>query len=489
MIRMNKMNTFFNGLILVSSSLLVSCATTSPLPLDNFTPAVALPSSWSSLPSQAVISSNHRKVWWQGVEDNTLTSLIQQSLKNAPDVRQAIIKLKQSRVNESTTHLGYFPTLSGSLSTSRQAHGKESLENATHNYSGSLDASWEIPIFNGQGDRSNAAHYDVWTQALNLAQVQVTLMAEVATQYINIRSAQGQRMTTKKNLAKQEESLEIMQYQAEAGLITQIALETARANVAQAQSLLPELEKSERNSMRRLAVLSGLSPQSLFSMLEVTGEQGIMLPVLPSSLEVDIPMETLRQRPDVRSAEMVLMAEQSRSKARNNERWPSLSLGGRWSWQSLTLASLGGSANLVRGAFAKLSTNIFDGGEKQSRAELQTLTTESAWVSYEKTLLTALEDMENALDRVALSRLKVNAMNTAQQALINANDLARVQYRSGLVNYFTLLDSDRTRLTAENNWVQSRADEWLAHISLYKAMGGDWIQIEDSTKNVFGKAE
>jgi NodT family efflux transporter outer membrane factor (OMF) lipoprotein len=447
--------------------------------LNSFHPPenIALPSAWSVIPAQATLTpagqASSPLPWWQSVDDPLLKSLIESAIKSSPDVRQALIRVAQSRTSEESTQSGFFPTISGSLSTSRSAASGQSLTTVENNYKSGFDASWELPLWSGQIQNANAAAFDIWAKSLDLRQAQVTLIAEVASQYITVRAAQWQYHTTKQNLSKQEESLSLTEFQAQAGLVNQLAVEQARANVAQARASIPDLQLAEHRAMRRLAVLSGLTPQALTAPLSFVGDT-MRLPALPSTMWVAIPLDTLRQRPDVRSAEMTLLAEQSRTSARQWERLPSLRLGGSWSWQGLSLSALGGSASLVRTALASLTATIFDGGALKSRAQLQSLVADAALINYEKVLLVALEDMENRLDSIVQSRLKIAALTEANRATINANDLARAQYQVGLTSFTTMLDSDRNRLTSDNALVQAHADQWLAIIALYKAMGGDW---------------
>ena len=198
------------------------------------------------------------------------------------------------------------------------------------------------------------------------------------------------------------------------------------------------------------------------------------LPVAPEQIAVGIPADALRQRPDVRAAEFTLQAEIARTAEREADRYPSLTLSGSFGWQAFSAAALGGSDGLVSSLVGSLAGVLFDGGRIKSRIAVQNAVQEQALIAYEKSILTSLEDVENALTAYAGGRERVVARQKAAESARRANELARTLYQAGAADFQKVLDTDRTRLTAEETLASADADLLTAVIQLYKALGGGW---------------
>jgi outer membrane protein TolC len=198
------------------------------------------------------------------------------------------------------------------------------------------------------------------------------------------------------------------------------------------------------------------------------------LPPLPDEIALSIPADTLRQRPDVQAAERRVAAETARIGQESAARYPSFSLSGSLGWKALTAGALGDSANLTRSLSASLAQTIFDGGRLSSRVEAQNAVQQQALIAYEQTVLLALEEMENALASYANSHERRAALQRASTSARNAALMARQRYEGGLIDFRSVLDTDRTLLSSEDSLASAELDERAALISLYKAMGGGW---------------
>ena len=229
----------------------------------------------------------------------------------------------------------------------------------------------------------------------------------------------------------------------------------------------------------RLAILTGQAPGSLRETLR----EAQPLPAPPDGIAVGIPADTLRQRPDVRAAESTLRAEIARTAQSEADRYPSLTLSGSLGWKSFALSALDGGNSVVRSLAASLAAPLFDAGRIESRIAAQTAVQEQAFVAWEKSLLTALEDVENAMAAYANGRDRVDARRRAATAAANAAGLARTQYQAGLIDFQSVLETERTLLTAQDNLASAEADVLTAVIQLYKALGGGWSAAENSTDN------
>ena len=303
-----------------------------------------------------------------------------------------------------------------------------------------------------------------------LDSARASLAAEVALNYINLRAAQQRLTIARDNLASQGETVQITEWRAQAGLASELDVDQARTTLEQTRATIPSLETIRAEAENHLAVLTGRAAGSLRETLGATKA----LPVAPDEIAVGIPADALRQRPDVRAAEATLQAEMARTAEREADRYPTLTLSGSFGWQAFSAAALGGSDALVRSLVGSIAGTLFDGGRIASRIAVQNAVQEQALIAYEKSILTSLEDVENALTAYAVGRDRVTARLKAADSARRANELARTLYQAGAADFQKVLDTDRTRLTAEDTLASARADLLTAVIQLYKALGGGW---------------
>lgn len=440
--------------------------------------AVVVPAAWSIA---GATTDTRLSDWWTQLADTELDRLIGAALIAAPDLRTAQAKLRQARASRDLADANLRPSLGISAAATRSRTGREAGGNDTAQtrYAAGLDASWEVPILGGQRDAASGAAADAAAAAANLEAAQVALVAEVALNYTNLRAYQQRLQIARDTVAGQEETLQIADWRAQAGLVSALDVEQARTNLEQTRASIPSLESGRAEAEHRLTVLTGQAPGTLRERLAAAKP----LPTPPAAIAAGIPADTLRQRPDVRAAELTLRAEIARTAERAAAREPTLSLNGSLGWQAFDAAALGGSGSLARSLAASLAANLFDGGRIRARFAVQDAVREQALVAYEKAILAALEDVENALVAHAAGRERVAARSRAAEAARNAALLARTQYRAGLVDFQKVLDTERTRLTAEDSLATAEADVLTATISLYKALGGGWqsVAMEDKS--------
>lgn len=450
------------------------------------TPAIVSPSAWSK--TDAAISPtapvpDQLASWWRQLNDPLLDELIAEAMTSAPDLRTAQAKLRQSRANSNLATANLFPSLGVSASANRSRSGADAGGNGAARtvYATGFDASWEPSIFGGLRDTATGAEADAAAAAASLDATRVSLAAEVALNYVTLRSYQQRLAIARDNVASQEETLQLTDWRAQAGLASSLDVEQARSNLEQSRASIPSLETGRAEAEHRLALLTGRTPAALGDRLR----EAKALPQVPDRVAVGIPADTIRQRPDVRAAELSLQAEISRTAQKEADRYPTLTLSGSWGWQAFAASALGGGGSVVRSLAASLAANLFDGGRIRSRIAVQNAVQEQALIAYEKSMLTALEDVENALTAYASGRERVDARRRAADAARNAALLARTQYQAGAVDFQKVLDTDRTRLSAEDGLATAEADLLTAVIKLYKALGGGWRHdaVDDSSPN------
>ncbi|OIR18385.1 outer membrane protein OprM precursor [mine drainage metagenome] len=401
-----------------------------------------------------------------------LDELIVEAMTSAPDLRTAKAQLRQARASRDLAVANLSPSIGVSASATPTAIGSAAGGGGTSQtlYAAGFDASWEPSIFGGLRDAAVGAKADAAASAATLESAQVTLVAEVALNYVTLRAYQLRLAIARDNVTSQSETLQITEWRTEAGLATSLAVEQARTNLEQSKASIPSLEIGRAEAEHRLALLTGQVPGALRERLL----EAKPLPKAPDEMAVGIPADTIRQRPDVHAAELTLQAEIARTEQREAGRYPSLTLSGSWGWQSFSAAALGGSGSVISSLAGNLAATLFDGGRIRSQIAVQNAVQEQALIAYEKSILTALEDVENALAGYAAGRERVEARRLAAASARNAADMARIEYEAGTVDFQTVLDTERTRLTAEDGMASAEADLLTSVIALYKALGGGW---------------
>lgn len=393
-------------------------------------------------------------------------------MTSAPDLRTARAQLRQARASSDLAGANLSPSLGVSASANHSRTGTTAggTGAAQTLYAAGSDASWEPSIFGGLRDAAAGARADADAAAATLESARVSLSAEVALNYVTLRAYQLRLGIARDNVTSQTETLQIAEWRAEAGLGTSLSVEQARTNLEQSRASIPSLESGRAEAEHRLALLTGQVPGALHERLLDPKP----LPTVPNEVAVGIPADTLRQRPDVHAAELKLQAEVARTAQRQADRYPSLTLNGSLGWQAFNATALGASGSAVSSLVANLAATLFDGGRIRSQIAVQNAVQEQALIAYEKSILTALEDVENALAGYAAGRERVEDRRLAAVSARNAADMARMEYEAGMVDFQTVLDTERTRLTAEDGMASAEADLLTSVIALYKALGGGW---------------
>jgi NodT family efflux transporter outer membrane factor (OMF) lipoprotein len=303
-----------------------------------------------------------------------------------------------------------------------------------------------------------------------LGSVQVSLAAEVAVNFINLRALQTRLAIAQSNLSTQQETLQITRWRAQAGLLSSLELEQALSATAQTEAQLPALQTSVTQTLNALAVLTGQAPGALAATLNTVAA----IPSAPAALALAFPAETLRQRPDVRAAERRVDAALSRLSAAEAARYPSFRLGGSLGLSAITLGSLTNSASVLRSLLASVSAPLFDGGALQAQARSQQAGVDQARAAYQGTVLSALQEVEDALAALRGDTERLARLQIASTAAANADLLARQRFQSGLISFDTVLSTQRSLLATQDGVASTRGSLSTNHVRLYKALGGGW---------------
>ena len=448
------------------------CATVGPTYRK---PNLSVPAAWNGVraPDNATTAEKTGDLssWWMRLGDPTLTGLVEQALSGSTDLRTARAKLHEARARRDLVDANRFPTVTASASANRTKSSAEAGLGTTNTlYQAGFDASWEPDIFGGTRRGAEAAQADMETSEANFHNTQVSLAAEVALNSVDDRTLQARLAIARNNVSSQSETLQFTEWRAQAGLVTSLDVEQSRANLEQTRAQIPTLTTGLAGAENRIAILLGRAPGAVHKQLIAPAP----IPAVPERIAVGIPVDTLRQRPDVQAAERKLAAETARVGQAMAARYPGFTLSGSIGLEALTMGALGTSGAVTRSLLANVVGVIFDGGRLRSQVEIQSTVQEQALIEYEATVLSALEDVENALVSLNENRRRQAALRDAAEAARNAALLARHRYTGGLIDFQAVLDTERTVLTVEDSLATAEAEGASALIRLYKALGGGW---------------
>lgn len=434
-------------------------------------PAVEMPTAWSFAESATGPRATSLAQWWLRFDDPLLARLVAEALQANTSVTGAQAALRQARALRDVTAAQLLPALNVSASAQHSTVGSD---NSSNSYRAGLDAGWELDVFGGNRSALQAAEAGARASAASLADVQVSIAAEVALAYITLRGTQARLAIANDNLAGQLEILQITQWRLQAGLVTSLEAEQARSGTEQTRAQLPALQTGIEQAMHALAVLTGRPPAALSAELAAPRP----VPLAADDLALNIPAETLRQRPDVRAAEHRVAAAAARVAEADAARLPTFRLTGSLGLSALTLGTLPNAASVLSSLLAGVSMPLFDGGAALAQVRAQEAALDQEQAAYAAAMLTALQDVENALIALRGDRERLLHLQNAAEAAGNAALLARQRFGSGLVDFQVVLDTQRAQLNTQDGVASARADVSTDHVRLYKALGGGW-QPED----------
>lgn len=447
--------------------LLQGCAHRAPVASE--TPGAALPVAWNApLPAGVAVlpQADDLARWWERFGDPQLSALVAQALQAHPSALSAQAALRQARAQARVQAAGMLPDVSLSGSAQRNRSGGQT----GNSFQVGLDAGWEPDLFGRLDAGVQASEADARAAQASLEQVHVSLSAEVALQYISLRSLQQRLAIAQRNLETQQQTLQITDWRVQAGLATSLVAEQARAAAEQTAAQVPQLQASLAQARHALAVLTGQAPAALDAAL--AAPQAVPQP--SQALALDIPADTLRQRPDVRVAQERVQAALARVSQADAARYPSLRLSGSLGLRALTLGALGDSASLVHSLLGSVAVPLFDGGATQAQVQVQQAALEQARQAYQLAVLTALKEVEDALVALQGEAARLAHLQQATQAAGNAALLAQQRYASGLIDFASVLETQRTQLATQDALATSQANLGSNHVRLFKALGGGW---------------
>jgi len=466
--------TTFWLLLLVAGLLVTGCA----VGPDYRSPDVSVPESWSEQSAdKAVIVPVSIAQWWKAFNDPTLDSLIAQAVELNHDLRIAEARICEARALHRVAAADLWPTIetSGSYSRSRRSIGNTAIPLAApverNLFQTGFDASWEVDVFGGSRRATEAAKADIDAAVENRRDAQITLLAEVARNYIELRGLQRRLDIFSSSVQMQEDAVAIINAKYKSGLISELDAVQAETLLASTKAQIPALENSIKQTIHRISVLLGKNPGDMTSSLL----QKKPIPISTAEIPSGLPSDLLRRRPDVRYAERSLAAATARIGVAKADLFPRFSLTGNFGLQAEELRvipmtgisrywSFGPTIRWPIFSAGRIRANIRAQGERQTQALL----------TYEKTVLIALEDVENALVACETEQVRRRNLYDAVAASQRSVELATELYIKGMTGFLNVLDARRSLLQTEDELALSERTVSQNLVFLYKALGGGW---------------
>lgn len=452
-------------------ALFAGCAAVGP---DYVPPEIATAPAWNTSIQDgmtAEANSQNLAAWWNTFNDPQLSVLIERAVAQNRELKEARARIREARARKGVSRAGLYPTLDASGSAGRSHGSEETGAGATRSlYVTGLDAGWELDLFGGVRRSVEAAEADLQASQDDLRDVLVSLLSEVALNYVDVRAYQARLNVAENNLKSQSETFELTSWRQQAGLSDELAVQQARYNLESTRSRIPVLRTGLEEAKNNLAVLLGEQPGKIHGELEKRKP----VPEAPKTIAVGVPADVLRQRPDVRRSERQLAAQTARIGVAKAELYPKFTLTGSIGLEAFSADSLFSSGNRTTSGSAGISWRIFDAGAVRRNIEAQSAIQEQYLFAYESAIMNSLKEVENAITAYAEEEKRRQTLREAVTAAQQAEDLAGYEYRSGLGDFSDVLEAQRSLLTFQDELAQSDGTVVSNLIRLYKTLGGGW---------------
>lgn len=444
-------------------------------------PQTSVPPSWVGINGQKTGPADLVR-WWTQFNDPNLTSLIDRAMASNLDLKQAESRLRQARAARKVAFAGLWPTVdaTGSYARSQRAGSATISPTRADLWQSGLDAVWELDIFGGVRRNVEAADADIQAAFEDQRDVLVTIAGEVALNYVELRGFQQEIVIAKNNLDAQRHTAELTRQRFTSGLVSALDVANADAQVGTTLSQIPAFETSAQQTIYTLSILLGLEPTALLEELSPFST----IPVTPPALPAELPSDLLRRRPDIRRAEARIHAATARIGVATADLFPKFSLTGSAGYQSNALDHLMMSNNSFWSLGPSFDWQIFNAGSVSANIEVQKALTEQARLTYQQTVLTALQDVENALIAYSKEQQSNKALDDTVVANRKAVDLSTQLYTQGQTEFLNVLDAQRRLYASQDAFVQSTRNLSADLVALYKSLGGGWENEPNSPPGV-----
>jgi NodT family efflux transporter outer membrane factor (OMF) lipoprotein len=452
-------------------------------------PEVSTPPAWKEAQQSGIDAAGTDLArWWTAFNDPLLDSLVERAVRSNLDLRVAEARIREARASRVVVAAGAWPTLGTSLSYARNRSSQNAFaispqggsqgQNSSPQggsldqnfYTAGFDTSWEIDIFGGVRRSVEAADASIEATVDDRRDVLVTLLGDVARNYIDLRGLQKRLAVARANLKAQQDTLDLTRVRFQAGLASDLDVAQAEAQANSTAAQIPVLQSSLKGAAYGLDLLLGLEPGALANELS----QDAAIPSLPPKVLVGLPSELLRRRPDLRRAERQLAAATAQVGSAMADLFPKFSLTGVGGLRSISASDWFAGQSRFWNIGPTISWPIFDAGRIRANIEVRNAQQEQALTQYEKTVLAAFGDVETSLVNYAQEQERYRSLTAALAADRRAVEMANELYVRGLNSFLNVLDAQRSLYAAENDLAQSEAAMAANLVALYKALGGGW---------------
>lgn len=447
---------------------------------DYVAPETPVPAAWDTeltVTGAGAVAAD--AAWWSSFDDPLLTRLLTQALTANYDLQKAEAAVLEARAVRSRAASGLLPTLDGTSSYER-SRNSETLATSSFVPSGAgvvndrfgseLTTGWEIDLFGKVRRGIEAADAGIGASRASADDVRLALIGEVARTYVDIRGLQRRIDVTREQLRAQRDTLDLTRAKYQAGTGAGLDMVRAESQLATTEAELPPLQASLKTGFHRLGVLTGREPAALTPLLA----EPQPIPQSTVALQVGIPADLIRRRPDIRNAERLLAEATANIGVAVADRFPTLTINGNIGIGSRNLGDLLRSDSLIWSVGPQLDIPVFDGGRRQAEVEVQKAKAEQARAQYRATVLAALEEVENALVSYSTEEERRRALAQSAATSDDALALAQELYIKGLSPFLDVLVAQRTLYQAQVDLAVSEANVSIDLVALYKALGGGW---------------
>ncbi|MEQ1560644.1 MAG: TolC family protein [Methyloglobulus sp.] len=438
--------------------------------------------SWHHTPTYPInVTPTDIKSWWEGFQDPLLNELIVKAVNANHDLKIAKARVREASTLVTIAESALYPSIDLFSSGGREKKidriigvpGKQGIELITPTadaISGGLAARWEIDLFGGRHLEAEAAIAQSAGIEEALRTVQVGLLAQVATNYLELRGLQKRISLQQENIAVQKEKLRALQLFVKNGLATEADVANQDALLKSTESALPVLTGAALTLTHRLGVLLGETPDKLETRLSQAISLPVTLPVIPKLLPTDL----LSQRPDLRLAKTEVTAAAANLGAARADLFPKLVLSASGGFGALAVGGFSSLAESVYTLGSGLTMPLFNAGRIRAHIAAVDARLDQAGLNYEKTFLLALEDVENAFVAHTSSKERKKQLSDAEKSAQKAYQATDALYQRGVKDYLSLLDARRTTLTVGDERIKAETAMCVSIVSLYRAFGGGW---------------
>jgi multidrug efflux system outer membrane protein len=440
-------------------------------------PKTSTPPQWTSpLNGGETNSPVALAQWWKSFGDTNLDSYIATAIQSNLTLRVAEARVHEARAKKGIVSANLWPSLSGNGSYSRNRHSANPFP-PLHGvpldynlYNANFDAAWELDVFGGTRRAVEAANAQIGAAEYSQRDVLISVLAEVARNYISARAYQQRLAIARDNIKVEQAVLDLSSNRFESGLSGELDAQQAKAVLRATEAQVPSLQTGFDESVYGLAVLLGQPPGALVDEMSVTNG----IPLTPPLVPVGLPSDLLLRRPDVQKAERELAAATAQIGVAKADLFPKFSLTGMAGFQSVSAGNWFDYASRYGSVGPTVQWELFEAGSIVANIHVQNARQEEALNTYQQTVLVALKDTENALTAYAREQERRESLNQSVEANKHALELSTQLYKSGLTDFVRVLDSESSLYTAQDAQVQSDQTVSLDLAQLYKALGGGW---------------